>query len=119
MYTVNSKHSYSLITHEVLSQILSSDKETLAIGLQVASHVKGLDLPIFKQLIVKIREINSRDSLDFYEKIILEYSLTLIVSCLASSPEVSSEYTTNHRQYEQLFLSGLMSSNSEVRTMYC
>ena len=55
LYIVDCQSKYSLITHELLQQILNSDKETLAIGLQVASHVKGLDLPIFKQLIGKLR----------------------------------------------------------------
>ncbi len=55
LYIVDKQRKYELITHELLQQILNADKETLAIGLQVASHVKGLDLPIFKQLIGKLR----------------------------------------------------------------
>lgn len=49
----------------------------------------------------------------------MDYSLSLIVSCLLSSPQVSGEYVTNHRMYEQLFLSGLMSTNPEIRHEYC
>lgn len=60
LYIVDKKQDYDKITHERLEQILDSDKETLAIGLKVASNIKGLDLPIFKRLIGQLTYTNSR-----------------------------------------------------------
>jgi hypothetical protein len=98
---------------------MSSDIETVCIGLKVAIHSSHFDVGTFRKIISNLRKINTQTNLGFYSKVVLDNTLRILEWFIKNNPSIRSYYLANQEEYNAILTTGLMSKNPVTRKMYC
>lgn len=94
---------FEKLTKEVLSSVLKMSKETICIALKVALKCESIDVDNFCVIIENLKSSNSLQHVDFFNKVILDYSLKIFTRFLIKDDKISEYYVTNQENINKIF----------------
>lgn len=71
-------------------------------GLKLAQSCKEFDDEIFQVIIHNLKEINTKEDLNFHNKVILDNSLKILDICLANDETIKSHFISKHEDYNKI-----------------
>ena len=93
--------------------------QTVCIGLKVALSCDLIDIKIFEIITENLKKANSQENMDFFNKVVLDYSLKIFSKFVIKEESIANYYITNEEQLNKTFREGIMSINQFSRESFC
>ena len=66
-----------------------------------------------------MKKANSQENMDFFNKVVLDYSLKIFSKFVIKEESIANYYITNEEQLNKTFREGIMSINQFSRESFC